>query len=61
MIDIMREQPCLWNKNVPEYRDKFARTKAWEVIYRQLEPAYDEMDPAMKIKIGNKFFEYQIV
>lgn len=43
LIEAIRDRPCLWNKNVENYKDRVERKLAWIEIFNILDERYEEM------------------
>ncbi|XP_072934021.1 uncharacterized protein [Epargyreus clarus] len=52
LIHMIRQRPCLWNKTLPEYKDRAARDAAWTEIYREVVPDFDNCRNTVKKQIG---------
>lgn len=52
LIDCVRERPCLWDRTLDSYKDRFERRAAWEEIFCILEEKYWTMLPEEKRILG---------
>ncbi|PZC79218.1 hypothetical protein B5X24_HaOG216706 [Helicoverpa armigera] len=48
LLQCVRDRPCLWNKNLENYKDRLERRNAWEEIFNILDDTYEEMTPEEK-------------
>ncbi|CAB3255003.1 unnamed protein product [Arctia plantaginis] len=53
LIEMVRVRRCLWDRKFLEYRDKAAKDRAWDEIYKKFEPNFDSFNQAKKSFIGN--------
>lgn len=53
LIENVQHRPCLWNRTLDVYKDRFERHTAWEEIFRILEPKYDVLTPEECRLVGN--------
>ncbi|CAH2987302.1 unnamed protein product [Chilo suppressalis] len=52
LIMMVKERSCLWDRSSMAYRDRAVRDRAWNEIYRMVEPDYDKFSEEMKNLIG---------
>lgn len=43
LLQAIRERPCLWNKNLENYKDRVEKQVAWNEIYNILDSHYEQM------------------
>ncbi|RVE53523.1 hypothetical protein evm_001893 [Chilo suppressalis] len=43
LIHAVRDRPCLWDKTLEVYKDRFERRKAWEEIFSVIDEEYESM------------------
>ncbi|KAJ0171083.1 hypothetical protein K1T71_013282 [Dendrolimus kikuchii] len=52
LLQSVGERPCLWDKTLDCYKDRFERKTAWEEIFNLLDERYPDMNPEEKRETG---------
>ncbi|XP_053621017.1 uncharacterized protein LOC128681259 isoform X2 [Plodia interpunctella] len=52
LIDAVHRRKCLWDRSDVEYRDRLVKDRAWKEIYKEMEPNYFSLKPAMRHEFG---------
>lgn len=53
LLQAVGERPCIWDKTLDNYKDRFERKTAWEEIFTLLEPRFPNLSAEDKREIGN--------
>lgn len=52
MISLIEERPVLWDKTIPEYKNRLLKTESWKEVCESLFSSYEEFSNEKKKEVG---------